>query len=255
MASNKPLLLIANDDGVGAKGINFLVDTLRPIADIFVMAPDSPRSGAGCSITAAIPIRYSVLKQEEGLTVCSCSGTPVDCVKLALGMAMPQKPDLVVSGINHGDNSSVNTHYSGTMGAALEGAMQGLPSIAFSLCDTSADADFEPLKPYLVDLVFKAITMGMPPSVCLNVNFPKLKKFKGVKACRMANARWGEEIEPRKHPHGEPYYWLSGSCHDLEPAEATDTDHWALDHGYVAVTPTQVDMTAYDMIEVLKNCL
>ena len=194
---SRPYILISNDDGVQARGINFLIETLRPIADLLVVAPDSPRSGFGCSITSAAPIHYKKLHEEPGLTVCSCTGTPVDCVKLALNLLIDRRPDLIIGGINHGDNSSVNTHYSGTMGVATEGALQGYPSVAFSLCDHREDADFTPLASYIVDLVFKSIALGMPPFTCLNVNFPKANKFKGVRICRMAHSRWQHELARR----------------------------------------------------------
>ncbi len=249
---SKPYILISNDDGVQARGINFLIETLRPIADLLVVAPDSPRSGFGCSITSAAPIRYKKLREEPGLTVCSCTGTPVDCVKLALNLLIDRRPDLIIGGINHGDNSSVNTHYSGTMGVATEGALQGYPSVAFSLCDHREDADFTPLASYIVDLVFKSIALGMPPFTCLNVNFPKANKFKGVRICRMAHSRWQHELARRKHPYGADYFWLVGDCEELEP-EATDTDRWALAHGYVAITPTNLDVTDYELLNVLKQ--
>ena len=250
----RPYILISNDDGVQAPGINFLIDTLRPVADILVMAPDSARSGFSCSITSAHPITYKVLREEEGLKVCSCSGTPTDCVKMALNLFRERRFDLIIGGINHGDNSSVNAHYSGTMGVAIEGALQGYPSIAFSLCDHRMDADFTPLRPYLVDLMFKAIAVGLPPFTCLNVNFPRAPKFRGVKLCRMAKSRWENELEERRHPMGSPYYWLGGGCRELEP-DATDTDRWALAHDYVAVTPTQLDLTAYELMEALRNII
>lgn len=250
----RPYILISNDDGVQAPGINFLIDTLRPVADILVMAPDSARSGFSCSITSAHPITYKVLREEEGLKVCSCSGTPTDCVKMALNLFRERRFDLIVGGINHGDNSSVNAHYSGTMGVAIEGALQGYPSIAFSLCDHRMDADFTPLRPYLVDFMFKAIAVGLPPYTCLNVNFPRAPKFRGVKLCRMAKSRWENEVEERRHPMGSPYCWLVGECRELEP-EATDTDRWALAHDYVAVTPTQLDLTAYELMEALRNII
>ncbi len=251
---SKPYILISNDDGVTAKGINFLIDTLRPVADLLVVAPDSPRSGFSCSITSAQPITYSTLRQEEGLTVCSCTGTPVDCIKLALNIFTKRKPDLIIGGINHGDNSSVNAHYSGTMGVATEGALQGYPAIAFSLCDHSADADFTPLAPYLLDFVFKSIAIGLPAFTCLNINFPKVSKFEGIRICRMARSRWQNELERREHPYGGNYFWLVGDCKELEP-EAQDTDRWALSHGYIAVTPTQLDVTATKLIDVLKDVL
>lgn len=248
----RPYLLISNDDGVHAPGIRFLVDALRPYADILVMAPDSARSGYSCSITSAVPLTYKVLRQEEGLTVCSASGTPADCVKMALELFPERRPDLVIGGINHGDNSSVNTHYSGTMGVVSEAAIRGYAAIAFSLCDHRQDADFEPLRPYLVDLMFKTITAGLPPFTCLNVNFPKAPQFKGVKVCRMALACWQHELERRQHPWGSDYFWLVGDRKNLEP-EATDTDLWALEHGYIAVTPTRLDVTAHELVDVLAT--
>lgn len=248
----RPYFLISNDDGVQAPGINFLIETLRPVADLLVMAPDSARSGFSSSITASLPLTYKVLRQEEGLTVCSCS-TPVDCVKMALNL-FQRRPDLVIGGINHGDNSSVNAHYSGTMGVAIEGALQGYPSVAFSLCDHSEKADFAPLAPYLVDFSFKAITIGLPPFTCLNINFPKVPKFCGVRICRMARSRWVKEVEERRHPYGGSYSWLVGECEELEP-NAEDTDRWALAHGFVAVTPTQLDVTAYELLDVLKGIM
>ncbi len=254
MENIRPYLLISNDDGYTAKGINFLIETLAPVADLLVVAPDSPRSGMGCAITPTLPLRYDLVREEEGLKVYSCSGTPVDCVKLALNLLVERQPDLIIGGINHGDNSSVNSHYSGTMGVATEGALQGYPSVAFSLCDHKANADFTPLKPYLIDFVFKAIAVGLPPFTCLNINFPKLRKFKGVRICRMAKSRWVKEIVKRKHPYGIDYCWLVGNCEELEP-DAQDTDRWALANGYVAVTPTQLDNTAYELVEVLKSVM
>ncbi len=254
MASTRPYLLISNDDGVTAKGINFLIETLAPLADLLVVAPDSPRSGQGCAITPTVPLRCKLLRDEPGLKVYSCSGTPVDCVKLALNELVERRPDLIIGGINHGDNSSVNSHYSGTMGVATEGALQGYPAIAFSLCDHSANADFLPLQPYLIDFVFKTIAVCLPPFTCLNVNFPKCAKFEGVRICRMAKSRWVKETKRCEHPYGSTYYWLVGHCEELE-SEATDTDRWALEHGFVAVTPTQLDTTAYELMEVLKGVM
>lgn len=250
----RPYLLISNDDGVDAPGINFLIEVLRPYADILVMAPDSARSGFSCSITSKEPLTYKKLREEKGLTICSCSGTPTDCVKLALNVFPDRRPDLIIGGINHGDNSSVNAHYSGTMGVAIEGALQGYPSVAFSLCDHSLDADFEPLRPYLIDFMFKAIAISMPAFTCLNINFPKCEKFKGTKICRMAKSRWQKEAAERTHPWGSKYYWLVGENIELEP-EAKDTDRWALSHDYIAVTPTSLDVTAHELIGVLREVM
>lgn len=247
----RPLFLLSNDDGVTAPGLRFLIEALRPIADILVVAPDGPRSGFSCSITAKDPLHIRQVSHEEGLQVYACSGTPVDCVKMALNLFPERKPDLVVGGINHGDNSSVNAHYSGTMGVAIEGALQGYPAIAFSLCDHSPNADFTPLKPYLADLCLKALSLHLPPFTCLNVNFPKATAFEGIRICRMAHSRWIKEVEHRQHPWGGNYYWLVGENLELEP-EAEDTDRWALAHNYVAITPTSLDVTDYRLIESLR---
>ena len=249
---NKPYLIISNDDGYTAGGINFLIETLRPMADLLVVAPDQPRSGQGCAFTPTTPLRVKSIREEEGLRIYACNGTPVDCVKIAVNELMERQPDLIIGGINHGDNASVNAHYSGTMGVATEAALQGFPSIAFSLCNHSASADFTPLRPYLIDMTFKAIAMGMPPFTCLNINFPNRPKFEGVKICRMAKSRWVNETVRRTHPYAGDYFWLVGECIDLEP-EATDTDRWALAHGYVSVTPTTLDVTATGMIDILKG--
>ena len=192
------------------------------------------------------------MREEEGLTVCACSGTPTDCVKMALNLFPERKPDLIVGGINHGDNSSVNAHYSGTMGVAIEGALQGYLSIAFSLCDHRADADFSPLLPYLADFALKTMKAKLPPFTCLNVNFPLAPEFRGVRLCRMAHTRWQREVERRTHPWGGEYFWLVGESVNLEP-EADDTDRWALAHDFVAITPTQLDVTATELLTQLKD--
>ena len=252
MEPTKPLLLLSNDDGVTARGLNYLIETLAPLADLFVMAPDSPRSGAGCSLTSVNPVSYRVVRDEPGLTICSCSGTPVDCVKLALDQVMDRRPDLVIGGINHGSNASVNAHYSGTMGVVYEGAMKGYPAVAFSLCDHRHDADFTPLRPYLVDIMFKAIAIGLPRFTCLNVNFPLAASFKGIRVCRQARGRWVNEWEKRQRPpHGKDYFWLTGNFVGEDMQE--DTDRWALKEGYVAVTPISIDMTASAAMEELKE--
>lgn len=251
MQEERPYILISNDDGYTAPGINYLIDTLMPIADIIVVAPDSPRSGAGCCITPNVPLTCKLVHREQGLEVYACSGTPVDCVKVALNRFVRRRPDLIIGGINHGDNSSVNAHYSGTMGVATEGALQGYRSIAFSLCNHSLRADFTPLHDYLLKFTEYALTNELPPFSCLNINFPLCESFKGVRVCRMAHSRWQNELEEREHPHGRPYFWLVGDCAELEP-EATDTDRWALANGYVAVTPVNLDLTHYGLRDKLN---
>lgn len=246
--------MLSNDDGVRAKGLNELVGMLSPLGDILVMAPESARSGFGCAITGRDPIRYRVVAVRPGVKICACSGTPVDCVKLALEMEAGRKPDMVVGGINHGENSSVNAHYSGTMGIVLEGCMKEIPSVGFSLADPDPDADFSPLAPYVQGIVARVLKEGLPPGVCLNVNFPRPsgKSYLGTKVCRMARGGWSNELYAARHPRGEKYFWLTGEYSNKEP-ERTDTDAWALAHGYVAVTPVTADVTAYQAMDGLKD--
>lgn len=248
----RPLILISNDDGYQAKGINDLIEMVRDLGDVIVCAPDGPRSGQACAFSATIPLTLTPWRQEEGLEVWSCNGTPVDCVKMALANLCPRKPDLVIGGINHGDNASVNTHYSGTMGVTLEGCMKYIPSVAFSLCDFHCDADFEPLRPYIVKITKHVLEHGLPVGVCLNVNFPPLASFQGVKICRMSRGSWYNEVTKFHHPRGYDYWWMVGHYQNDEP-EATDTDRWALDHGYVSVTPTRIDVTAREFMDELKG--
>lgn len=248
MDNQKPLILISNDDGYHAKGIRALVDMVKDMADIIVCAPDAARSGFSCAFTAAKPLTFKRRKDIESAAVWSCSGTPADCIKIGLDkLCVDRQPDLILSGINHGDNASINNHYSGTVGAVKEGCMKCIPSVAFSLCDERADADFEPLRPFVRKITERVLSEGLPQNVCLNVNFPLAERFNGVKVCRMANGLWVQEVESREHPFGFPYHWLAGHYHCLEP-EAEDTDKWALTHGYVAITPTTIDVTAYDMM-------
>ena len=251
MENKRPLVLISNDDGFQAKGINCLIDMLRPLADIIVCAPDGPRSGFSCAFSAELPLRLQLQRQEPGLQVWSCNGTPVDCVKMALDNITDRRPDMVVGGINHGDNSSVNSHYSGTMGIVLEGCMKSIPSVAFSLCDFRADADFEPLHSLVVRITQRVLSEGLPQGVCLNVNFP-VGGFRGVRICRMAQGRWVNETVKCHHVRGYDYWWMAGNYANDEP-DADDTDRWALAHGYVAITPTQIDVTAYQAILQLKS--
>lgn len=248
---NRPLILISNDDGVNAKGIRELIETLRDVAELLVMAPDGPRSGAACAITSEYPVRPTLLVEEEGLKIYRCNGMPVDCVKLAMYM-LGKRPDLVIGGINHGDNSSVNVHYSGTMGVVLEGCIKGIPSIGFSLCDHAADADFQPMLPFVRRIVVETLEKGLPRGVCLNVNAPSAKYYQGVRVCRQAKGDWSNEWECCQHPRGGEYYWLTGR-YDTEEPQSEDTDYWALKHGFIAITPIQVDMTAYAVMDELNN--
>ena len=251
MKNNKPLILVSNDDGVTAKGINELIRMLRPLGEVVVMAPDAPRSGAACSLTVVSPVHYALCNKEEGLTVYACSGTPVDCVKLAMHDVLSRRHGVIVGGINHGDNSAVNVHYSGTMGVVLEGCMKGVPSIGFSLCNHDPDADFSPLVKYVQGITAQVLEHGLPEGVCLNVNFPSAPSFRGVKVCRQTRGGWQHEWAPCLHPRKSNYYWLTGSFHPVEMGE--DSDAWALEHDYVAITPVQIDVTAYGMISQMTN--
>ena len=243
------LILISNDDGYQAKGIRRLIEFVRPLGDIIVCAPDGPRSGYACAFSATTPLTLTLREEQPGLQVWSSNGTPVDCVKLALSELVPRRPDLVLGGINHGDNGSVNTHYSGTMGVVMEGCMKYIPSIAYSLCDYHADADFEPLRPYIEKYTRQVLQNGLPKGVCLNINFPLLEAgdYRGVRVCRMAHGTWSNEVTRCHHPRG--YFWMVGHYQNDEP-EAEDTDNWALSHGYVAITPTRMDVTAYDCLDM-----
>ena len=208
MEIKRPLLLISNDDGYLAKGINCLVEMVSDFGDIIVCAPEDARSGFSCAFSATAPLRLQCRAQRPGVEIWSCTGTPVDCVKIALAEIVPRTPDLVIGGINHGDNASVNAHYSGTMGVTLEGCMKYIPSVAFSLCDHREDADFEPLRPLIHEIIQRVLHEGLPLGVCLNVNFPLLEEsgYKGVRVCRMAKGTWGQEVTKCHHPRGYDYY-------------------------------------------------
>lgn len=268
----RKLILISNDDGYEAKGLRCLVDMLRPLADIVVCAPEGPRSGFSCAFSATTPLLLNLRHKEPGVEIWSCNGTPVDCVKMALSQILTRRPDMVIGGINHGDNGSVNSHYSGTMGVTMEGCMKYIPSVAYSLCDHNADADFEPLRPYIRRFTERILNEGLPKDVCLNINFPLLKKdseatecaegtdspavsasrFKGIKVCRMAHGSWLNEVTKCHHPRGYDYYWMVGHYRNDEP-EAEDTDNWALTHGYIAITPTHIDVTNHDALLNMKD--
>ena len=252
MEIKRPLLLISNDDGYTAKGIRELVEMVSDYGDVIVCAPDSARSGFSCALSVTTPLQLKRREQRPDVEVWSCNGTPVDCVKLALAELCPRRPDMVIGGINHGDNASVNAHYSGTMGVTIEGCMKYIPSVAFSLCDHDEDADFEPLRPYIQAITQRVLADGLPQGICLNVNFPSQPSYRGVKVCRMAKGTWGQEVTRCHHPRGYDYWWMVGHYTNDEP-EAEDTDNWALAHGYVAITPTQIDVTAYAALDLIKN--
>lgn len=253
MQQGRPLILISNDDGVTAKGLAELVKFLRPLGNLVVMAPDSPRSGSGCAMSVTSPVKYQLVKQEVGLKVYKCSGTPTDCIKLARHTILEQEPDLVVGGINHGDNSAVNVHYSGTMGIVIEGCLNGIPSIGFSLCDHASNADFTQAGPYIRKIAADVLTQGLPPLTCLNVNIPVGESLKGIKVCTQAKGRWINEWETCSRRNGQVYYWLTGEFEHSQDADHSWDDFQALQAGYVSITPTTVDVTAYNAIETLKK--
>ena len=243
---------MSNDDGIMAKGISELVKFLRTLGEIVVMAPDAPRSGSASALTVTQPVHYKLVKQEVGVTVYKCSGTPTDCIKLAWNTVLDRKPDLVVGGINHGDNSATNVHYSGTMGVVIEGCLNGVPSIGFSLCNHDMGADFEAAGPYIRKIAAMVLEKGLPPLTCLNVNFPDTPDIKGIKVCEQAKGCWTNEWEVCPRQNDRNYFWLTGEFADHEP-ENEKNDHWALANGYVAITPTKVDLTAYDFIDELNQ--
>ncbi|MDR3118783.1 MAG: 5'/3'-nucleotidase SurE [Mediterranea sp.] len=253
MEKKIPLILVSNDDGVHAKGINELIRFLRPLGNIVVMAPDSARSGSGCALSITRPVSYEQLSEEPGMTVYSCSGTPVECIKLACGAVLDREPDLIVGGINHGDNSGTNVHYSGTMGIAIEGCLKGIPSIGFSLCDHTPGADFGHLEAHVRHITSVVLQYGLPARTCLNVNFP-CGKIKGIKVCEQAVGQWQREWDPCPRKGEANYFWLSGEFINTDPANGK-SDNWALANGYAAITPTTVDMTDYPFIDQLKERL
>lgn len=252
--ADKPLILVTNDDGVTAPGLRALVDAVKPLGKILVVAPDKPQSGMGHAITIGSPLRLNKVDIfEEGIEAYECSGTPVDCVKLAKDKLLHRKPDLCVSGINHGSNSSINVIYSGTMSAAVEAAIEGITAVGFSLCDYSHSADFEGAKIYARNIAEQLLRTGMPKGTLLNVNIPKLPAdmIKGMRICRQADAKWEEDYDERKDPRNRSYFWITGEF--VVNDRGMDTDEWALDHGYVSVVPTQFDMTAHHAISFLNE--
>jgi 5'-nucleotidase len=255
MNENPISILVVNDDGITAKGIQYLIHAMLPLGKITVVAPDRPQSGMGHAVTIHGIIRAKRHELSFGSEVQSytCSGTPVDAVKLALAHIMPQRPDLIVSGINHGSNSSINVIYSGTMSAAVEGAIEGIPSIGFSLLDWDANADFEASAHFAQIIAQNVLQNGLPKNTCLNVNIPnvKLESIKGIKICRQAKAIWKENFEKRTDPMGHEYFWMTGNFVNLDHGE--DTDEFALAHNYVSVVPVQHDMTAYHCMQELNN--
>jgi len=248
------LILVTNDDGVQAKGLKTLIDIVKPMGDIFVIAPEESQSGMSHAITVKTPIRVKKIKQEKNVLINSCNGTPVDCIKLALNKFLDRYPDLILSGINHGSNASASIFYSGTMAAAIEGCVNGIPSIGLSLLDFSPEAEFNGVIKYVEQVILRTLKYGIPQGTCLNVNFPANHsgQIRGVKICRQTKGHWVEEFDQRLDPQNNEYYWLTGDFINLEP-DATDTDEWALQHNYISLVPVHVDLTSYGVMAHLKK--
>ncbi|MEI8111772.1 MAG: 5'/3'-nucleotidase SurE [Chitinophagia bacterium] len=253
-SSKEPIILITNDDSIHAPGIRALVEAVKGLGKIVVVAPDKPQSGMGHAITIGNPLRLQKMHVFDGVEAYSCSGTPVDCVKLAVDKVLHRKPDICLSGINHGANHSINVIYSGTMSAALEASIERIPSIGLSLLDLSIEADFTAAAHYARLLVEQMLKKKIDePHLCLNVNIPKgaLASIKGIKICRQAYAKYNEEFDERKDPNGKRYYWLTGVFVNFDKGK--DTDVWALEHNYVSVVPVQFDLTNLPLKKKLEK--
>lgn len=251
MNKRKPLILITNDDGYQAKGIISLAEALKGLGEIVVFAPDWHRSGMSSAITTSQALRFQQYNQEEDITYYICNGTPVDCVKLAMNEVLKRKPDLIVSGINHGSNAGISVIYSGTMGAAIEGCVFDVPSVGVSLCDLSADADFTHAAKIARELAEKVLRNGLPKGVCLNVNVPK-GKVKGIKVTSQTQGKWVNEYVKGQDGSGRDVFWITGTFENWEE-DNENADEWALANGYAAVVPVKIDMTAHDFIAELKK--
>jgi len=251
-SDGKPLILVTNDDGIKAGGLVALVNMLTELGDVVVVAPNQSYSGMSHAITVNHPLYAKLVREKENLKVYKVNGTPVDCVKLAINQLLKRKPDLVVSGINHGSNSSISLHYSGTLGAAREGALSQVPSIGLSLLDYSYEADFTEAAVYARKVVEKVLQKGLPVGSYLNVNVPEVSPLKGLKVVRQANGKWVEDFIERIDPRGRIYYWLTGRFENLEP-DATDTDEYVLSQGYVSLVPCHLDSTDHELLPQLKD--
>lgn len=249
----QPIILVVNDDGITAPGIHALVEAVEHLGKVVVVAPDKPQSGMGHAITIGHPLRLTRTANIGSADAWACSGTPVDCVKLAVDKVLHRKPDLCVSGINHGANHSISVIYSGTMSAAMEAAIESIPAIGFSLLNTSIDADFTAAKKVVREVTEKVLNMKPDKHLLLNVNIPAVEEsmIKGVRICRQAYAKYEEDFNERKDPHGKKYYWLTGVFVNYDKGK--DTDVWALEHNFVSVVPVQLDFTHYDFKRKLEE--
>jgi len=253
---SKPLILISNDDGITSPGIRVLVEVMASLGEVIVVAPDSPQSGMGHAITIGDTLRLTEtdIFKDLGVEAHKCSGTPADCIKIAKHHLLKERsPDLVVSGVNHGSNLAISVLYSGTMSAAIEGAIEGYPAIGFSLCDFSYEADFSHATDLMRKIAQNVLDKGLSKGIALSVNIPPKQNedLKGIKICRQANAHWEEEFDHRRDPYGRPYFWLQGNFVNNDKGE--DTDVWAVDHNYISIVPCQYDLTAHHAISQLND--
>ena len=248
----RPYILVTNDDGIEAKGICKLIEFLRPVGDLVVFAPVSSRSGASSAITTAAGIKIQLLSEEEGLTRYSCDGTPVDCVKVAMNSVLSRRPDIVISGINHGHNAAISVIYSGTMGAAAEGAVFNIPSVGFSLDDYSPDADFECARKVVAFVCEKILEEPFPPGTYLNVNIPSVATVKGIMPCSQAKGRWENEFREEMNDAGEKRFFFSGEFIPAESQLPTNDVAW-LKKGYATVVPCKIDVTDYSMLSKMAS--
>ncbi len=254
--NRSPLILVTNDDGMNAKGMETLISVARKFGDVVAISSREAMSGMSHAITIKVPLRVKLVADEPGLKRYITNGTPVDGVKLVFNSLAKRKPDLLLSGINHGSNSSSSVLYSGTMAAAMEGAINHIHSIGFSLLSFDPDADFSASAGVAEKVIKQVLENGLPDGICLNVNIPAIpsKKIRGIKICSQANGYWKEEFEKRIDPNGTTYYWLTGFFHNREPENGgTDTDEWALKNGYVSIVPINTDLTAYKVMEQMKT--
>lgn len=254
MNNKQPLILVTNDDGYDAPGIRHLTEVARRFGEVVVVAPMEGQSGMSHAVTMNHPIRLRTIRQEPGISVHACSGKPADAVKIALNRILDRRPDLILSGINHGSNSSVSLFYSGTVAAVIEGCMNGIDSIAFSVDDHSVHADFRAVVEYAGSVIREALNHKLPPKTCLNINFPKAApdEVKGIRVCRQTQGVWKEEFEHRRDPHGRDYYWLTGYFTNQEP-DQEDTDDYLIRNNYAAVVPVKIDVTNYEALEEMAH--
>jgi len=253
MNIKRPTILVTNDDGINAPGLRTLVKVMRKLGNVVVVAPDRPRSGQGHAITVSMPLRVSSVHKEEGYQEYRCNGTPVDCVKLGVQIVLRRQPDLLVSGINHGSNASINVVYSGTMAAVIEAAIDKIPAIGFSLDDYEVNANFSHTEEYVEMITREVLEKGMPEGTCLNVNIPAISDegIKGIKVCRQSLGSWKERFDERVDPRGRDYFWITGVFSNPDHKEGTDT--WAMERNYVSVVPMKFDLTSYEAIPAIET--